>query len=176
MEQKIKSRSIKSNFDLRLSGICLFKLRAQWESALAFMGLHYGNSLPWLKHRETQLQLFILGLRATTDECNINKLLQSKQTEKARQRSKQIWDEAGGIRGGREGGSDSEGLPCLSLNTIQVHGDAWPSIKFWAGAPFRLPNVMGSALCAKAKTRNPSWPQGKGEIVLWHRAINCLAK
>lgn len=62
---KMTSPSIKSNFDIRLRAICLFKLGARRESALAFIRLHYGNSLPWLKHGETQPQLLILGLRAT---------------------------------------------------------------------------------------------------------------
>lgn len=99
------SRSIKSNSDLRLRAICLFKLRARRESALAFMGLHYGNSLPWLKHGKTRPRLLILGPRATLMYATKRKCCTANKQEKARRRGKQIRDGLKGRGRLRGGGS-----------------------------------------------------------------------
>lgn len=66
---------------------------------LASMGLHYGNSLLWLKHGETQPHLLILGLHATL--INATEINWSKPN-KRRQRGKHIRDglEARGARRG----------------------------------------------------------------------------
>ena len=106
------------------------------------------------------------GPACPADGCDINKLLQSKQTEEARQRSKQIQDGLEAAGGG--------GRPAYLRTQFKFMVTPGPLLGFGLGF-LRLLNVTGS-LEAEAETGNPSSPQGQGEIVLWHEAINCPAE
>lgn len=78
---RVLNPSLTYNFALFVYSNCKHNVK----SALAFIGLHYGNPLPWLKHEETQPQLLILGLRATLmnatqiNYCKANKQRRRKE-------------------------------------------------------------------------------------------------
>lgn len=126
---KMTSRSIKSNFDLRLRGYLFIQIASTMRKCARIHGPTLWKFPPAVKAWRNSTTTTYFRPACHTDECNINKLLQSKQTEEARQRRKQIRDRPGRM------GEAPRGLLCLSPSTIQVHGDAWPSVRFWAGAP-----------------------------------------